>query len=50
MSILIFGVLGLIAFMVVVMGVPFVQYLRHDSHWQAAGNKSPESWYERFDH
>lgn len=43
----------LVLFMMLVMGIPFAYYLKHDIKYEAAAHNQPEnirikSWYERF--
>lgn len=46
MSLLISGILLLVTFMVVVMGVPFVSYLKRDMSWEGSRHKSFARWYQ----
>jgi len=45
MGLLFLGIIFLIASMVVVMGVPFVYYLKRDHKWNHSTQKSLELWY-----
>lgn len=40
------GIVSLVGFMLLVMGVPFIHYLRSDRDWQEKGAKL-EQWYGR---
>lgn len=48
MAILIFGKLLLVTFMLIVMGVPLVRYIKRDAEWDASGDRTPENWYKRL--
>jgi len=46
MGLLFIGIIFLIASMAVVMGVPFVYYLKRDQAWQTSPQKSLNVWYK----
>jgi hypothetical protein len=45
MGLLLVGILFLLCAMMLVMGLPFVYYLKHDREWATAKDKTPGLWY-----
>lgn len=45
MGIIMFGVILITGTMALLMGAPFLYYLRHDQEWLNADNKTLELWY-----
>lgn len=48
MALLLCGKLLLVTFMVVVMGVPLVGYMKRDAKWDQGKERSVENWYKRL--
>ncbi len=48
MAMLICGKLLLVTFMIVVMGVPLVHYMKRDARWDHGKERTPENWYKRL--
>lgn len=39
------GVLSIVLLMLIVMGAPYLYYLKRDKQWEAQG-RNPEQWYQ----
>lgn len=44
MGILFLGIIALVSFMLVVMGIPLVYYIKRDARWMES-DQSVQSWY-----